>query len=164
MKQQSRRGFCLAASAAGLVAGVGLAVDRASAASPGASSGGEGKKIIPGSPYATFSRAVRLDRIVFVAGVVGQKPGTRDLASLSFEPQCRQALENLKDSVEASGSSMDKVLKCTVFITDVNDFGTFNKLYSKHFPKDPPARSSVVVKALVVPGAKLEIDCVAYVD
>lgn len=99
-----------------------------------------------------------------MAGVVGQKPGTRDLVSSDFEPQCRQALENLKASVEASGSSLDKVLKCTVYITAAADFATFNKLYVEYFPKDPPARSSVVVKELVVPGAKLEVDCVTYVE
>jgi reactive intermediate/imine deaminase len=123
-----------------------------------------GRQVIPGSPYPTFSRAVRLDRLVFVAGVVGQKPGTRELVADGFEPQCRQALENLKASVEAAGSHLDKVLKCTVYLTDAADFAAFNKVYVEYFPKDPPARSSVVVKELVVPGAKLEVDCVTYVE
>ena len=123
-----------------------------------------GRQVIPGSPYPTFSRAVRFDHVVFVAGVLGQKPGTRELVSAEFEPQCRQALENLKASVEAAGSTLDKVLKCTVYITDVADFPAFNKLYTEYFPHDPPARSSVVVKELVVAGAKLEIDCVTCVE
>jgi 2-iminobutanoate/2-iminopropanoate deaminase len=106
---------------------------------------------------------VRLDRLVFVAGVLGQKPGTRELVSEEFEPQCRQALENLKASIEASGSSLDHVLKCNVYITSAADFPTFNKIYVEYFPKDPPARSSIVAKELVVPGAKLEIDCITYV-
>jgi 2-iminobutanoate/2-iminopropanoate deaminase len=122
-----------------------------------------GRQVIPGSSYPTFSRAVRLDRLVFVAGVVGQKPGTRELVAAEFEPQCRQALENLKASIEAAGSSLDKVLKCTVYITEAADFAAFNKLYVEYFPKDPPARSSVVVKELVVSGAKLEVDCVTFV-
>jgi reactive intermediate/imine deaminase len=105
-----------------------------------------------------------LDRLVFVAGVVGQKPGTRDLVGGEFEAEARQALENLKASVEASGSVMANVLKCTVYITQAADFAAFNKVYVKLFPSDPPARSSVVVKELVVPGARLEIDCVTYVD
>ena len=56
---------------------------------------------------------------------------------------------------------MSNVLKCTGFLVESADFGTYNELYRNFFPSDPPARSTVVVKELVVPGAKLEIDCVA---
>jgi reactive intermediate/imine deaminase len=162
MSQSSRREFIgkvrtvLAASA-----GASLAAQAApQQATPAPAAG---RQVIPGSPYPTFSRAVVLDRLVFVAGVVGQKPGTRELVAVEFEPQCRQALENLKASIEAAGSRLENVLKCTVYITDAADFTTFNKLYVEYFPKDPPARSSVVVKELVVPGAKLEVDCITYV-
>lgn len=160
MNNGSRRQFlgkvAVAAPAAAVLGGAG------SAAMAAGSSGG--RRVVGGSPYPTFSRAVAFDRVIFVSGVVGQKPGTRDLASTEFEPQCRQALENLKVSVEAAGSGMDKVLKCGCFLTDVNDFATFNRIYVSFFPKDPPARSTVVVKELVVPGAKLEIDCVTCVE
>ncbi len=125
---------------------------------------GGGRRVIEGSPYPTFSRAVAFDGIVFVAGVVGQKPGTRDLASPDFAGQCRQAMANLEASVEAAGSSMDKVLKCGCFLTDAADFPTFNEIYVRSFPSSPPARSTVIVKELVVPGAKLEIDCVTCVS
>lgn len=118
------------------------------------------RRVVGGSPYATFSRAVAYGPIIFVAGVVGQKPGSRDLVPGGFEAECRQALQNLKDSVQASGSSMSNVLKCTCFLTDAKDFATFNKVYVGFFPSEPPARSTVIVKELVVPGAKLEIDCV----
>ncbi len=169
MKRPSRRDFVKRVGQTAIVgAGVSLTAAPEALAEPvqahDAPHTRAGRKIIPGSPYATFSRAVRLDRLVFVAGVVGQKPGTRDLVSSDFEPQCRQALQNLKESVEASGSSLDKVLKCTVYITAAADFATFNRLYVEYFLKDPPARSSVVVKELVVPGAKLEVDCVTYVE
>lgn len=118
------------------------------------------KRVVPGSPSAAFSRATVFGGLVHPAGVVGRIPdGT--LITHSFEAQCRQALMNLKASVEASGSTMENVLKCTCFLTDVNDFGVFNKIFISFFPNDPPARSTVVVKELVVPGAKIEIDCVA---
>ncbi len=168
MQRRSRRQFIRQVGATTVLGGAALAGAAPAAAGPQAAQEKapvrSGRQVIAGSPYPTFSRAVRLDRLVFVAGVVGQKPGTRDLVSAEFEPQCRQALENLKASVEAAGSTLDKVLKCTVYITEAADFPAFNKLYVEYFPKDPPARSSVVVKELVVPGAKLEVDCVTCVD
>ena len=159
MDSHSRRQFVGGLGAAALVgatAGTSLAVAGNDPERPG-------KQVVPGSPYPTFSRAVRIDRLVFVSGVLGQRPGSRELASPEFAGQCRQAMENLKASVEASGSSMDRVVKCQCFLTEQSDFATFNKIYVTYFPKDPPARSTVIVKDLVAKGAKLEVDCFAYV-
>jgi 2-iminobutanoate/2-iminopropanoate deaminase len=119
------------------------------------------KEVIAGSPYPTFSRAVRCGHTIYVSGVLGQVPGGRELASPGFAGQARQAMENLKASVEAAGSSMDRVVKCSAFLTEPSDFATFNEIYVQYFPSEPPARSTVIVKALVAPGAKIEIDCVA---
>ncbi len=124
----------------------------------------KGKKVVPGRPGAPYSRSVQAGRFVFVSGVLGRKPGTTELASPGFAGQAKAAMEALKASVEAAGSSMDKVVKCQCFLTEAKDFATFNEIYVKYFPKDPPARSTVVVKAIVAPGALLEIDCFAYVD
>ncbi len=159
---ETRRAFLTRASVAGAAAatcGTGVAI-----ASPPDPDRAKGRRVVGGSPYATFSRAVAFDRVVFVAGVVGQKPGTRDLVSTEFEPQCRQAMQNLKESVEAAGSTMEAVLKCTCFLTDFADFSVFNEIYHRYFPSNPPARSTVVVKELVVPNAKLEIDCITCVE
>ena len=114
-------------------------------------------------PGPNYSRAMVYAGVAHVAGVLGVKPGTRDLASADFEGQCRQALENLKASVEAAGSRADRVLKCTCFLTEAGDFAAMNRIYATFFPRNPPARSTVIVKALVLDGAKIEIDCVAAV-
>lgn len=126
-----------------------------------ASDGRARRRVVPGPPGSPFSRAVICEPLVFVSGVLGTKPGSRELASTEFAGQAAQVLENLKASVEAAGASLADVLKCTCFLTDAADFAAFNQVYVTFFPKDPPARSTVVVKALVLPGAVVEIDCVA---
>lgn len=156
-QNQGRREFLgkvvVAAPVAACAAGAGATLALAG-------EGNRERRVVPARPGAPFSRAVIVGNLVYVAGVVGRKAGSPDLASKSFRAQCRQVMENLKASVEASGSKMANVLKCTCFLTDVSDFPVMNELFRSYFPVDPPARSTVVVKELVAPGAKLEIDCV----
>jgi 2-iminobutanoate/2-iminopropanoate deaminase len=123
------------------------------------------KHAIPGSPNPAYSRAVQFGQLVFVAGCVGryEKAGEQTIDK-DFESQAAQTLMNLKASVEAAGSSMDKVLKCTCFLKKQEHFGKFNEVYMKFFPEPRPARSTVVVADFVVTGALLEVDCVCYVD
>ncbi len=153
MNPQTRRAFLSKMSVAS-VAAVGTA------AVVQADGGGPQRKVVPGSPSPNFSRGIILGNLAFISGVLGTKAGLRELASADFEGQCKQALENLKASIEAAGSTMDKVLKCTCFLTDAADFDVMNKVYRTYFPTDPPARSTVAVKELVLAGAKFEIDCV----
>jgi reactive intermediate/imine deaminase len=153
MNPQTRRAFLSKVSVAPAAAVVGAAtIARAHNESL--------RKIVPGSPSPNFSRAVIFGDLAFISGVLGTKAGLRELASPDFEGQCKQALENLKASVEAARSSMSQVLKCTCYLTDASDFDTMNKVYRTFFPNDPPARSTVGVKELVLAGAKFEIDCV----
>ena len=118
------------------------------------------RRVVGGSPIPTFSRAVAFGKLVYVSGVLRTRAGLRELASEEFERQCKKAMENLIAFVDAAGSSMDKVLNCPCFLTEAADFEPMNKVYRTFFPKDPPARSTVVVKELVLAGAKFEIDCV----
>jgi 2-iminobutanoate/2-iminopropanoate deaminase len=157
-KRQTRRGFLGSACVVG--SGTALLAGPASSAS----AEGERRRVVGGSPIAVFSRAVVFDRLVYASGVVGNKPGTLEMAGEDFSSQCRQAMENLKASVEAAGARLRSALKCTCFLTAAADFAEFNRIYRGYFPSDPPARSTVVVKELVVAGAKLEIDCVACLD
>lgn len=164
MSLQNRRGFVLGVGAAAIGAGLasrGLAQKPAEPTQANDDAAPLKKEIVPGSPSPNYSRAVKAGGWVYVAGVLGQTPGTRAMVSSDFAAQCRVALENMKASVEAAGSTLDKVVKCNAYLTNQSDFATFNQVYIKFFPENPPARSTVIVKELVMPGAKIEIDCVA---
>jgi 2-iminobutanoate/2-iminopropanoate deaminase len=160
MNPEDRRTFIAHLGAAALVGGALTAA--LNAQEKPAERGAEPKKeIVPGSPSPAFSRAVRCGVTVYVSGVLPQVPGKSDLVAGGFEEQARQAMENLKAAVEAAGSKMERVVKCSAFLTEASDFAAFNATYMKYFPTDPPARSTVIVKALVLAGAKIEIDCIA---
>jgi 2-iminobutanoate/2-iminopropanoate deaminase len=119
-----------------------------------------GRRVVQTSRDYPFSAAVVLDQHVYVSGAIGRHRESGEL-DRAFEPQCRQAFENLKQSVEAAGSSMERVLKCTCYLVDVHDFQAMNRVFRSVFPANPPARSTVVVKSLVVASAKIEVDCIS---
>ena len=106
---------------------------------------------------ATLSPGTRAGNVIYTSGQLGM---SRTDPDSSIVGQTKRALENVQKVVEAGGSSMANVLKCTVFLTDVKDFQGMNSAYTAFFPKDPPARSTVVVAALVSAGAKVEIECI----
>jgi len=112
---------------------------------------------VPGLP---FSSAVRVGDLLFLSGQIGNVPGTRQLADGGITGQTRQALENIKAVLVFAGSSLDRAVKCTVFLADIQDFAAMNAVYATYFPKDPPARSTVAAKGLAG-GARVEIECVA---
>jgi reactive intermediate/imine deaminase len=109
-----------------------------------------------------FSPVVRVGNLLFLSGQIGNIPGTRDLAPGGIAGQIRQAMENIKAALALAGSSMGDVVKCTVFMNDINEYATMNEVYASFFPKDPPARTTAAVAALTL-GAKAEIECVAVV-
>jgi reactive intermediate/imine deaminase len=112
-------------------------------------------------PGGVLSSAVRVGDIVFLSGALGTKPGGGGLADGGIEGQTRQALENIKASATLAGVTMADVAKCTVFLTDVANFQAMNGVYREFFPTEPPARTTVAVAGLVVPGALIEIECMA---
>jgi 2-iminobutanoate/2-iminopropanoate deaminase len=121
----------------------------------------QGKQvIIPEGQRAggVLSPAIRVGDIVYASGQLGLN---RQAPDSTIEGQTRVTLENTKRVLEAAGTTMDNVVKCTVFLTRASDFGGMNQVYREFFPKDPPARSTVVVAALVVPAAIVEIECMA---
>ena len=109
---------------------------------------------------ATLTPGIRAGNILYVSGQLGV---SRDNPDTTIQGQTKRALENVQKIVEAAGSNMGNVLKCTVFLADVKDFAGMNSAYTQAFPKEPPARSTVAVAALVSPTAKVEIECLAAV-
>lgn len=119
----------------------------------------------PKAPAAIgpYSQAVLVNGMLFTSGVIPIDPETNTLVEGDVTVQARQAIGNLKNLIEASGSSMDKVVKTTVFIKDMNDFGKINDIYKDFFTSDFPARSCVEVARL--PKAVLiEIEAIATVE
>jgi 2-iminobutanoate/2-iminopropanoate deaminase len=107
----------------------------------------------------TLSAAIRVGDMLYLSG---QLPGTRESPMDStIQGQTRQALDKIKGIVEAAGTKMENVVKCTVFLVSGADFQGMNQAYREFWPKEPPTRSTVVVAALVSPGAKLEVECLA---
>ena len=107
-----------------------------------------------------FSSAVRVGDLLFLSGQIGNVPGTRQLADGGIAGQTRQVLENIKAVLAFAGGSLDRAVKCTVFLADIQDFAAMNAVYATYFPKDPPARSTVAASGLAG-GARVEIECIA---
>jgi 2-iminobutanoate/2-iminopropanoate deaminase len=109
---------------------------------------------------ATLTPGIRYGDIVYASGQLGT---SRDDPNATIQNETRRALEATKKVFEAAGTTMAQTIKCTVFLINVADFGGMNEAYREFFPTSPPARSTVVIAALVVPGAKVEIECMAAI-
>ncbi len=116
---------------------------------------------LPGSLEGLpFSSAVRVGDLLYLSGQIGALPGTRELPPGGVGPETRQTLENIKRVLEHAGSSLERVVKCTVFLADIADYAAMNEVYGSYFPDDPPARSTVAGSGLAL-GARVEIECMA---
>jgi 2-iminobutanoate/2-iminopropanoate deaminase len=107
-----------------------------------------------------YSQAIRTDSMVYTAGQIGLDPVTGEFVGSTVEEQTRQALTNLRNVLEAAGSSLDQVVKSTVFLKDMNDFAKMNPIYAEFFGENPPARSTIAVAGLPK-GGLVEIEVVA---
>jgi 2-iminobutanoate/2-iminopropanoate deaminase len=109
-----------------------------------------------------YSQAVKYGNLIFTSGALGVDPATGLFAEGGIQAQTKQCLENLKALLEASGSSMDNVLKATVFIKDMNEFPKINEIYGQYFTKEQPGRSCVEV-ARLPKDALIEIETIAFI-
>lgn len=110
-----------------------------------------------------YSQAVRAGDFIYTAGQGGIDPQTGEIVQGGIEAETRQVLENIKNILEAAGTSLEKVVKTTVYLRDINDFAAMNVVYSTYFPVNPPARSTIQAAALPR-GIAVEIDTIAIAD
>jgi 2-iminobutanoate/2-iminopropanoate deaminase len=110
-----------------------------------------------GAPY---SQAIKANGLVFVSGQLALRPGEKELSGGSIAEQTEQVFANLRAILEAAGSSLDRLVKTTVFLQDLDDFAGMNEVYAKYAGEQPPARSTVEV-AKLPSGALVEIEAVA---
>ncbi len=108
-----------------------------------------------------FSEAVRVGNLLFLSGQIGT--GANGLVPGGIGPETRQALENIKATLEKHGSSMDRVVKCTVFLADIAEWPAMNEVYATFFPTNKPARSAVAGSGLAL-NSRVEIECIGAVD
>jgi 2-iminobutanoate/2-iminopropanoate deaminase len=121
---------------------------------------GKRRAVKIGPPNGIFTPAIITGDLVFTSGQIGIDAKTGQLAEGGFEGQFQQVFKNLTAVLDASGSSIDHVVKATVFLADMNDYNTLNELYKKQFKGDPPARTTVQV-ARLPRDARIEIEVVA---
>ena len=112
-----------------------------------------------GTPQYPFSPAVRVGDMLYLSGQIGTDASNR-LVPGGIEAETRQTLNNIRDVLERVGSSMDRVVKCTVMMADMAEWPAMNAIYATYFPRDKPARSALGANGLAL-GARVEIECIA---
>ena len=107
-----------------------------------------------------FSEAVRVGSTLYLSGQIGIQPGTLNLAAGGIQAEARQALENIRTTLETHGYSMRDVVKCTVMLADIAEWASFNEVYKTYFAPPYPARSALGANGLAM-GARVEVECLA---
>ncbi len=112
-----------------------------------------------GAPY---SQAIRAGDLVFVSGQLALRPDHAEIVSASIEEQTEQVFANLRAILAEAGTGLERLVKTTVYLTDLGDFAGMNEVYARHVGAAPPARATIEVSALPS-GAKVEIEAVALI-
>lgn len=110
-----------------------------------------------------FSEAVRVGNMLYLSGQMGTEGSSMHLVPGGIEAETRQTLANMKAILERHGSSLDRVVKCTVMMASMDEWAAMNAVYVEHFPRHLPARSAFGASALAL-GGRVEIECIATVD
>jgi len=117
---------------------------------------------VAGDRQLPFSEAVQVGHMLYLSGQLGFDPKTSKLAEGGIAGETRQTMENIKATLEKHGSSLAEVVKCTVFLADINEWAAMNEVYITYFPSNLPARSALGSSGLAL-GARTEIECLATV-
>ena len=115
-------------------------------------------KVVPAN--LPFAEAVRAGDTLYLSGQVGIRPGTMQLVPGGIREEARQALTNIRTSLEAHGYSLADVVKCTVMLADIGEWAAFNEVYRTFFSAPYPARSALGANGLAL-GARVEVECIA---
>jgi len=109
-----------------------------------------------------FSSAIRSGDFIFLSGALGALPGVTppQLVEGGIEAETRQTMDNIIAVLDAAGATLDDLVKCTVYLADIDDYAAMNAVYVEYFPSDPPARAALAGSGLAL-GALVEIDCIA---
>ncbi len=111
-------------------------------------------------PIGPYSQGIRVGNLLFVSGQIAIRKPTGELVTDSIEEETEQVMYNLKHILEAAGLTFAHVVKCTIFLKDMNHFPVVNQVYGRFFPSDPPARETVEVSRLPK-DVNVEISCIA---
>lgn len=114
-------------------------------------------------PIGPYSQAIKFENLVFLSGQIALDSQSGELVSGGVEEQTRQVLNNLSSVLRAGGASLATVLKTTIYLKDLSDFGKVNDIYAEFFKTSLPARSTVEVSRLPK-DVLVEIDCIAYIN
>ncbi len=112
-------------------------------------------------PLGPYSPAIRANGLVFLSGQIPLSPESGEMVEGSIQEQVRQVLQNLKVLLQAAGSSLDKALKCTVYLTNLGDFDAMNEVYATYFTEDAPPARTTIEAANLPKGVGVEIDVIA---
>lgn len=107
-----------------------------------------------------YAQAVRANGMLFLSGQIPLDPATGEMISGDVAAQTRRVMDNLRGVLDGAGSALEKVVKCTIYLIDMNDFAVVNQTYAEYFPAAKPARATVAVAALPR-GSRVEIDMIA---
>jgi 2-iminobutanoate/2-iminopropanoate deaminase len=114
-------------------------------------------------PVGPYSPGTVFERLIFVSGQGATDPATGKLAGPDIETQTEQCLKNVRAILQAAGSDLQHVLRCGVFLIDMNEFPRMNAVYARMFGDHRPARTTIQAAALPGEGLRVEIDCIAYI-